>query len=499
MMAMSVQKNKSRAISKYVDHVLIDIDEQTVRIVHGKEGGGQMIVHRILQKTFDQDTDDQIRKYISQFYEQEKIKSKKVDLVLSTKSLITKNVDIPSNNDEEIRKIIDLQAGRYTPYSRDEIVIDCITMESPEEHYTNVLLFIVSRRVVKRYSDILDSGGFEINSIRVGTEGMAGVYDQAAGAETESGAVGGICFSRTSSDFLIMTKHRQVFVRSIPVGIEQFQSDREVATKEFVSELGKSLGAYQDQGVGQALKLLYLAGGSESVLESVQTALRDSIPYLQDNNSKIQILKGEEVFSLDDTAKQDLSALGGVTYFDLVSTLQFHNQLLIDLTPKEAKMRRTFRESGKDIITFGVLVMTIFLMLSVFLMLKGHIKKENLKKLEVLHESSFEEARKLETKSTKSRTIRDLIRKRGRGLYVFEKINSMIGDDIYLSLFSYDKEGAINFSGTANTMSRIFAFVTELEESNFFVDVQTNETKSRREGQREVADFEIECQLAEGI
>ena len=82
-------------------------------------------------------------------------------------------------------------------------------------------------------------------------------------------------------------------------------------------------------------------------------------------------------------------------------------------------------------------------------------------------------------------------------MYVFEKVSTVIGDDIYLSSFSFDKDDKIKLTGTADSMSRVFAFVTELEESQYFKDVKTISTKSRREGQREVADFEIECLFSE--
>src|SRR3972149_3451470 len=49
---------------------------------------------------------------------------KEVVCVVPSKLLITKNVDMPSRDRKEIDKIVDLQAGRFTPYSRNEIVID---------------------------------------------------------------------------------------------------------------------------------------------------------------------------------------------------------------------------------------------------------------------------------------------------------------------------------------------------------------------------------------
>jgi len=75
----------------------------------------------------------------------------------------------------------------------------------------------------------------------------------------------------------------------------------------------------------------------------------------------------------------------------------------------------------------------------------------------------------------------------------------LVGSDIYLSNLTYDNEGIVLLSGTAESMSRVFAFVTKLEASRYFSSVKTNETKSRRVGQSEVADFQIEARLAENF
>jgi len=48
-------------------------------------------------------------------------------------------------------------------------------------------------------------------------------------------------------------------------------------------------------------------------------------------------------------------------------------------------------------------------------------------------------------------------------------------------------------------MSRVFSFVTQLRDSNHFASVEAKETKSRKEGKQDVADFVIECVLAQGF
>jgi len=157
------------------------------------------------------------------------------------------------------------------------------------------------------------------------------------------------------------------------------------------------------------------------------------------------------------------------------------------------------REGGKDVMVLGILIMMLLALIVFFLAAKMFILKTRVAKLEALDKAITKEAQLLERTSTKARVLDNLLKKRDGGLYAFQKLMSLIGEEIYLASFSYDDQGNLKFAGTADSMSRVFAFVTKLEESNYYRDVKTDQTKSRREGKREVADFEISCALAEGV
>lgn len=479
------------------DVVMIDINEQSVRIALGKGTSFAVEVDQIAEMLFPENAIEQQSKFINDFFKEKKIKDKRVFIVVSSQSFISKNVDIPSKDQEEIKKIIDLQAGRFTPYSRDEIVIDCFYMEtSEEEHYTNVLLIIMNRKTIQRYYDVLNRTGVQVEKILIASEAMAITYSDLAGSAGRE-AVGGISIGSDSSDLTIADRGQLVFVRNLPIGTNHFKSNLETAKQSFAAELDKSLVSYKDQGLGRPLKTFYLAGQGKEIGLS-DALLKDAVPFLNANAITIQLLDEVQNFQLKEPVTQILQEKQ-ISFFDLFSAMKTASRLKIDLIPTEIKLKHRFRESGRDIITFGILVMTIFLMFSVFLVSKIYLRKEQIKRLDEKNLASEGEARLLEKTSTKSRVLRELLNTRGKGLYAFEKINAMVGEDIYLSSFSYDKEGKITFSGTAESMSRVFAFVTELEESNYFKDVKTNQTKSRREGQKEVADFEIACEIAEGL
>lgn len=490
-MSLFFQKNRAS------DQIALDLNGNMARFVYGRSSAQGAEILRLARKSLKEDESDEWREFVNDCFKKWHLKEKRAVVVLSSNLFITKSVDIPSKDREEIRKIIDLQAGRFTPYSRDEIVIDYSCMETPEQHYTNVLLVIVKRKIIERCYEILDRSGVDIEAVVAASEGMGKVYGElaeASGGRTASG----LHIAQSCSDLTVVNRHQMVFARNIPVGLEQFRSDRESAERAFIEELNKSFAAFKDQGTGQPPKALFLAGLIRE-LDFLEQAIQGSVPYVALNGVAVRRIEPSSLFQLALDAKGTLESEADVSFFDLMASLKSASSFTINLVPKEIKMKRKVRQGGREAIGLGILILTAFLMLSIFLVTKIYLKKELIKRLDKLNEASFERSRILEKMSTKTRALRDLLGSRGKGLYVFEKINSLIGDDIYLTSLSYDKEGNVKFTGTAISMSRVFAFVTELEESNYFKDVKASETKSRREGQKEVADFQIECVIAEGV
>ena len=98
-------------------------------------------------------SDADISKVIRSSFDEVGAKEPNVICSLSSRLLMTKNIEIPSRNSKEIEEIINLQSGRYTPYSREEIIVDYINIGVYRQSYTKVLLIIVPQKFIKRHFD----------------------------------------------------------------------------------------------------------------------------------------------------------------------------------------------------------------------------------------------------------------------------------------------------------------------------------------------------------
>lgn len=484
-------------MKKQSDYIILDVAGAYVKVLHARNTSGRLQIENAAREKFAETEIDEAAKFIADSLRQFGVRLSQASCVLSSKYFMSRNIDMPSNNLEEIAKIINLQIGRFTPYSRDEIVVDYLCREMVGMHYTNVLLTIVHRKVVERCYQIAEKAGLSLERIVIAPEALAHVC--AGFPETKDVKTFAVVhIGEAASDLLISEDQRMVFVRSISIGNSHLKKDPVESKASFVSELNRSIAAYQDEGIGEPVKKLLISGMIQE-LDSLTNSIREAIPNLSETKEGIKAVDYTERFSLSPTASVILKDSSEISFFELAATAVYGAQAQLDMVPKELKLKRHVREGSKDILTLGILIMSFFLLISLLLTAKIYFKKVESAKLDEINESTFDKARTLERISTKSRAIRQLLENRSRGLHVFDKISSLIGDDLYVTLFSYDVSGQLQIGGTAESMSRIFAFVTQLEESNYFLNVKTKETKSRREGKKEVADFVIEGQLAEGF
>ena len=173
---VSVAKKKSKWFTSGIPKgaiveglVAIDLMGDHVKLAYVRESQGSVKVASLAEKKFPENSDAAISAFLASSLKEWRLKKTHVLCLIPSKLFISKNIDMPSKDPEEIRKIVDLQAHRYTPYSRDEIVIDYLCMETPGQHYTNVLLIIVNRKVTDRYTRIFDQAGIELEQQSIKT------------------------------------------------------------------------------------------------------------------------------------------------------------------------------------------------------------------------------------------------------------------------------------------------------------------------------------------
>jgi hypothetical protein len=457
-----------------------------VRIAAGKLSSGKVEVVNVascqLEGLPETDAAGLIKDAVKNF----KVNDPLVVISVDSQSIITKNIEIPSISEAEIREIIDLQAGRYTPYAREEILIDYVNIDTYHNSYTKVLIVILVQEVIKKQLALLAGAGFKVSRVQLSPELFGAACAKLLGLGTKSSTSIALSVDTKNSDFIVLYKGRTIFLRNIPMGYENFLKERQEFPARFVDEVKKSLDTYRTEDIEGPPNEVLLAGAPD-LLDVVKAPLVEGLNMV----AKIVVLEG--VLSLAPTVKDTILKDRQNSYVNAMSALLAFPEAKIDLRPSELKMRTAFEEKSREMIKSGGLIMAIIVLFCAAMLTKIFYKAQDLKKLDARLIELGPQVEHLEKASVRVRAVKTYLDYGRQSLQVLSELYSIIPDEIYLKGVAIDEKGNMSLKGTADAMSEVFSFVTALENSKYFEGVSAKNTASRKEDGKDVAEFEITC------
>ena len=468
--------------------VAIDFSANSLNIVQVRVSLNKREVVNLFNRTISSLSDEDIVKMLKGVFLERKPKAAKIVSIIPSHLAITKNIEIPSADPREIREIISLQAGRHTPYSREEIIIDHIEIGTYKNSYTKILLVIVARNIVKRQYEILDRAGLKLEKVFFAPEALAWAVSKMLKIESDSAPLNIIHIDEGLTDFMVMFKKKPVFVRSISIGIQHLAQEREKYQLRLAEELKKSLEAYQSEGIGEGPSRVIITGaieemgGLEAVLAETLLLPVRLMPYF--NNLSISA----EAFKAASSARR-------VSFLNLIAPLLGYDELKVDLVPEEIKLRKALEERGRDLIKTGIFSLSLFVLVFFILLSEIFFKSAYLKRLNARYQPLIVQAQKLDEDNTRITTIRHYLENRGYSLEALTELYKITPLEIELNDIRQDERGKFSLKGTAQTMSTAYTFVEIMEKSKYFKDVKNTYATKRRDGLKEVADFELKAAL----
>ena len=153
------------------EFISISFNADTLKIAYVADALARKEVVRLVRKNISGVSEQDMPKILRTCVNEIKSKNPFIVNVIPASNIITKNIEIPSIDHKEIKEIVNLQASRHTPYSREEIIIDYVDIGSYKSSYTKVLLIIVARPIIKRNFDILSKAKIEIERVLLAPEG----------------------------------------------------------------------------------------------------------------------------------------------------------------------------------------------------------------------------------------------------------------------------------------------------------------------------------------
>jgi Tfp pilus assembly PilM family ATPase len=466
-----------------VDLVGIDLSGASLKICHVKAFPNRKELSSASVRSIADLPEDEIAKLLLALTRELKLKKPRYVLCVASQLVITKNIEVPSVDPKEIREIINLQAGRHTPYSREEVIIDYIPIGVYKEHYTKVLLLIVNSSVIKKQFVILDKAGIKIDKAVLAQEGLAAFASKAFKFDPAIPAAL-IHVDDAATDFSMIFRNKVIFIRSISIGRQHLVSDREKSLEKFLDEVKKSLDSYQIENIERSPATIILAGalaGLDNLDTLINEAVRIPVRALQYLSS---IPAANKAFGGQENGQES-------SFLNVAAPLLAIGECRTSLIPEEVKLKMALAQRGRELMSTAVILLSVLVLFFMMMMTEVYFKNEYLKKLEGKYRNLGGESRKLETEFKKNSQIRVYLAGRGSSVRVLTELYNLAPLNLALNYIKFEKDGKFIIRGTAESRSTIFSFVDSMEKSPYFKEVKNKNTTKRLEGTRELTDFEI--------
>lgn len=391
-------------------------------------------------------------------------------------------VKLPSVNEREIRDMAQWQAAKLLPYKIEEIVVYHQTVKTTEDGFSYVLLVIVPKSIVTRFTYVCEALKLQPKGITISSEGLLHWYSQLQSKACDE-AVALIEICKSKFELAVIYQNRFIFSRSFT--FMQIEDEIEF-TKKVIEETKLSIESYQKQML-EPIKEIVLTGN--------KTWISDFAPLLSDEFSlAVSVIDQFENINLEkDTVNTVIDK--NISFASVCGLALSQRHLQINLVLQEVKDRTLYLEKKKQLIKTASLVIVALL---VFLGLLGfnlYNKKQIIDSLDSRLAKINPTASEIQNIKNKMAIIKTQLNYENSCLEIFREIHKITPKEIYLSTFIFEEDKEVILKGRAASMSLVFSFVPILNNSLFFKDAQVRYATQRKTQTGELTDFEIFCPL----
>jgi Tfp pilus assembly protein PilN len=381
--------------------------------------------------------------------------------------------------------MVELQVGKQTPYSRDEILWGYRVLGTAAGGYTRVMLAIAQRAVVRQRVNIVEEAGLEIEAVSVSTEGLLNWLSDSGVAPKAGGAVLVADVDSACTDVCVSTSEGLVFSRSLRIGAGQLRDEGETWVERFASEIRQTLDACRGEHPGLDVDRLVVTGAGAAV-EEMSIALKDALGIPCDRvDAAIIADRMPRTPSMKDPLYSRISltaAMGMVRHM---------GDLAFNLMPDSVMFRRRLIEKSRATTALGVLLMSAMVALSLLASVKLVYKQTRLNRLRFELREAEALAKGVIRKQEVIKLVRKTQDKRRSPVNIFAEIQRARPGNVYCEKLEVDTErGRLTISGSAGTLADARALFNNLENSDLFSDVKPGSTTLERDGRYA---FQVAC------
>lgn len=122
---------------------LVEISDEWLKIVQALPATKDRKINKAVVERISGLEDSRIAATLSRLAKDLQVNPELLTVCVPHQLAAIRNIELPSTNPEEIKDMVDLQIGKQTPFSKDEIIYDFSIITTNTEGYSKVMLTIV--------------------------------------------------------------------------------------------------------------------------------------------------------------------------------------------------------------------------------------------------------------------------------------------------------------------------------------------------------------------
>jgi Tfp pilus assembly PilM family ATPase len=378
-------------------------------------------------------------------------------------------LELPSADPAEIEDMVELQVGKQTPYSRDEIVYDYRILGSWKPGYTRVMMAIIQRSALRERYYVFEEAGVNVSKVSVTSEALLNWYAFVDNGNADDKATALLDIDSFYTDFLVISDKGLVFSRSILVGANQLIDDPDNFADKFSREVKNSMEICRGEQQGLSLSRVLISGAGANV-GGIAVRLNRELG-----------LKCEIVESAGAARKMPGSPSVKEANYRYVSITPLigagldTDALEFNLVPDSVRLRKGLSEKARNLSVMGMLIMAGLVFLSLFGTLKLFARKAYLGEMLREYSELRPQAEKIDQMREISRLAAEQRDPSQNMIILLSRIRGLLGDDVKLENFEIEVgagSGKFRVEGNASSSREVYSLVRRIEQAENFCDVK---------------------------
>lgn len=397
--------------------------------------------------------------------------------------------DLPSVDPKELDEMVALQVEQHIPYAKTELLKDFQVLHRDSSGYARVLLVMSHQEGVQRAVRLAEGMQWPVEKVGCDLEGLLHWFRLAQPDLAEHKPDGAVLLADIDSHtttLVVVTRGQPYFHRSIAIGVTQLLFDPVWGASKLVEEFQRSLEAFVNEGVHVPVTHVVVTGCVDRVpglVEQLQQGLglptTTSAPLVAAKLS-LEAMKGAE-------------AVPDVSFASLVGLTMA--PATIDLTPEPLKMQRVFAIRAQRLMTIGYQVLAGLLLMSSLALMRGVQEQRYHRQLARAQHATAPGAQAIEATLEQLALAKERMRRRGQLLDALLEVTQLCPPSLRLDAISYASDEQLALKGVSQEMPKVFEFVSALESSTLFDQVEARRVTKRKVEGQDVTEFDILCPL----